>query len=60
MISKYIREVVMYSQNAYFLDLCQSLRPTAGYWQDGQRFLRDLSEKLPDFAFEPHQLIRTL
>ncbi|HDS85263.1 MAG TPA: hypothetical protein ENN97_08740 [Phycisphaerales bacterium] len=60
MLSKYIREVVMQSQNAYFLDLCQSLKPTAGYWQDGQRFIRDLSEKLPDFTFESQQLIRSL
>jgi len=60
MVSKYIRETVMESQNAFFAAACPELRPTAGYWQDGQRFIKDLAEKLPDFVYNPHQMIRNL
>ena len=58
MVSKYIREVLMESQNAFFGRMCQTLRPTAGYWQDGQRFVRDLAEQLPDFVYDPKKFIR--
>lgn len=58
MVSKYIREVLMESQNAFFGGMCQTLRPTAGYWQDGQRFVRDLAEHLPDFVYDPKKFIR--
>ncbi len=60
MLSKYIREIIMQSQNAYFLDLCTTLKPTAGYWQDGQRFVRDLTEKLPDLNIDKQKFIRCL
>lgn len=60
MVSKYIREVVMESQNAYFVNLCDSLKPTAGYWQDGQRFVKDLAEKVPDFVYERDKFVRLL
>lgn len=60
MVSKYIREILMESQNAFFLGLCETLKPTAGYWQDGQRFVKDLAEKLPDFSYDRDKLIRSL
>lgn len=58
MASKYLREVLMDSLNRYFLGLCPELKPTAGYWQDGQRFLKDLETHLPDYSYDARQLIR--
>jgi hypothetical protein len=60
MVSKYIRETVMDSQNAFFQKLCPVLKPTAGYWQDGQRFVKEMAEKLPGFAYDPRKFIRSL
>lgn len=60
MASKYLREVLMEAQNNYFCNLCPELKPTAGYWEDGQRFLDELARKLPGFQFDPKQLIRNL
>jgi ribonuclease HII len=60
MTSKYLREVLMQVQNDWFCRLCPELKPTAGYWEDGKRFLTDLSEKIPSLAFDKRQLIRML
>lgn len=60
MVSKYIREVVMESQNEFFLGMCKSLKPTAGYWQDGQRFVKDMAEYLPEYTYEREKFIRVL
>lgn len=60
MVSKYIRETVMESQNTFFTSRCPELKPTAGYWQDGQRFIKDLAEKLPGFVYNSHQMIRNI
>jgi ribonuclease HII len=58
MVSKYVREVLNESMNQYFCRQCQQLRPTAGYWQDGQRFIRDLETHRPDFPWNRELLIR--
>ena len=58
MVSKYLREVMMECLNAHFCALCPDLKPTAGYWQDGQRFVQDLKNLIPDYAFETKNLIR--
>jgi len=42
MISKYIREVFMHHFNKYWQENVPGLRPTAGYPNDGKRFLRDI------------------
>jgi len=46
MISKYVRELLMGCFNEYWAGNVPSLRPTAGYYQDGLRFLKDI---------EPHR-----
>ena len=58
MISKYVRELLMECMNDYFTGLDAGLRPTAGYWKDGRRFIEDLRSRLPSFRIEDHQLIR--
>ena len=58
MVSKYIRELLMECMNDYFVQLDAGLRPTAGYWQDGQRFLKDLRSRLPTLKIDDRQLVR--
>jgi ribonuclease HII len=58
MISKYVRELLMGGMNDYFAGLDAGLRPTAGYWKDGQRFIEDLRSRLPDLRIDDRQLIR--
>lgn len=60
MTSKYLREVLMESLNAFFCNVCSGLKPTAGYWRDGQRFVKDLEAFNPDFLIDTKKLIRTL
>jgi len=45
MVGKYIREKVMQHMNEYFIKLQPGLKPTAGYWTDGWRFLKDLEDE---------------
>ena len=60
MASKYLREILMESLNTFFCKMCGELKPTAGYWQDGQRFVKDLKIMAPEYSIEPKMLIRTL
>jgi len=58
MISKYVRELLMDRMNLYFGSLDAGLRPTAGYWQDGQRFVEELRTRLPHLKIDDERLIR--
>jgi ribonuclease HII len=58
MISKYLRELLMDRMNLYFSRLDAGLKPTAGYWQDGQRFVHELRTRLPHVAIDDERLIR--
>ncbi len=58
MVSKYIRELLMGSMNRYFLGMHPDLKPTAGYWEDGLRFLEDVRQRLPDFEIDRQRLVR--
>ena len=60
MVSKYLREVMMESLNRHFCELCPDLKPTAGYWQDGQRFMKDLSTALGAEQIDTKKLVRIL
>lgn len=60
MLSKWVRELAMQSLNGFFARRCAALRPTAGYWQDGQRFLSDLAILCPDFSYQPEMMIRSV
>lgn len=59
MTSKYIRELLIGSLNSYFLTHCTDLKPTAGYWKDGLRFIEDIKENLPDLKYDSEKLIRS-
>jgi hypothetical protein len=58
MVSKYVRELMVGSINRYFAGFDGRLKPTAGYWKDGLRFIEDLRTHLPSVEFESNQLIR--
>jgi hypothetical protein len=58
MTSKFLREILVESINRYFLDKCRDLKPTAGYWKDGQRFIRDLDQNLGSSLYDSEKLIR--
>ena len=58
MASKYIREVLVDNINHYFIGFNESVRPTAGYWKDGLRFIQDIKTRIPDVSFDANQLIR--
>jgi len=59
MCSKYLRETLMGCLNRYFSQFGADIKPTAGYWEDGLRFVNDLKTHLPHVAYDPNQLIRS-
>lgn len=58
-VSKYVRELFMASLNAFFSTRSPGLRPTAGYYTDGRRFLRDIDPLIADDHRCRRLLIRT-
>jgi ribonuclease HII len=58
MVCKYVRELLMDCMNRYFVGLDAGLRPTAGYWADGQRFVAELRARLPNLMIDDHDLVR--
>lgn len=59
MTSKYLRELLIGNINSYFNGFDADLKPTAGYWTDGLRFIEDIRTNLPDVSFNSEQLIRS-
>ncbi len=58
MVSKYIRQLLMANINNYFVSHYSDLKPTAGYWQDGQRFIADIAEYLPKLKYNRSDFVR--
>ena len=58
MVSKYLRELQISNINRYFTGLSGDLKPTAGYWKDGLRFIEDIHTNLPHLRFDNTRLIR--
>ena len=58
MVSKYVRELLVENINRYFAGHYGQLKPTAGYWKDGLRFIEDLKRYIPNVQYESNQLIR--
>ncbi len=56
--SKYLREVFMVALNRYWQDKIGGLKRTAGYYQDGRRFLKDIAPAMASLATDPRMLIR--
>lgn len=60
MISKYIRELLMICFNRYWCSQVAGLRPTAGYYEDGQRFLTDIQDSTACRTVDRQMLVRML
>ncbi len=56
--AKYARETVMDAFNAYFAALQPDLKPTAGYYGDGQRWLREASGAVERSGIDRDVLVR--
>lgn len=59
MLSKYLREAMMRRFNAYWRTMLPQLEATAGYYGDGERFLRDIDVKRRELGIRDEELIRS-
>jgi len=60
MASKYLRELMMSCFNRYWCTHVADLRPTAGYYEDGRRFLTEIAEAMTRLKIEPRHVARVL
>lgn len=59
MFAKYLREALMERFNAYWRGLMPGLRPTAGYYTDAHRFLRDIEPAIAPTGLARDQFVRS-
>jgi hypothetical protein len=59
MLSKYLREALMRRFNAFWAGHMPEVTPTAGYYTDGTRFLRDIETKRRQLGIADEELIRS-
>jgi ribonuclease HII len=59
MIAKYTRELYMLRFNRYFGGQIQELKPTAGYVQDGRRFLQEIEPIMAKNGLKHELLVRS-
>jgi ribonuclease HII len=57
-LAKYARELCMHAFNSHFARYAPDLRPTAGYVQDGRRWLEQATPSLRRAGIEPARLVR--
>ncbi len=58
MLAKYLREVLMIRFNRYFAALRPELKPTAGYVEDGRRFLAEIEDLIATHGLPRERLVR--
>jgi ribonuclease HII len=58
MVAKYTRELAMMSWNAFWQNELPDLRPTAGYYEDGLRFLQDIESVAARLRMPQHWIRR--
>ncbi|HMB95522.1 MAG TPA: hypothetical protein VKK61_05745 [Tepidisphaeraceae bacterium] len=58
MLSKYLREALMHRFNHFWKTHLPDLHPTAGYYTDGERFLRDIAGKRAELGIRDEELVR--
>lgn len=58
MAAKYMRELTMHQFNAWFHTYDAEIKPTAGYYQDGKRWLSDTGELRRKIGVPDERLIR--
>jgi ribonuclease HII len=58
MYAKYVRELLMLTFNAFWSEHVQGLTHTAGYYTDGQRFVKDIEPVIERMKLDRSLLIR--
>ena len=58
MIAKYVRELLMARLNRFFCGHLPELKPTAGYVQDGRRYLAEITPLIEELGLSRSSLIR--
>ncbi|MHC5022994.1 MAG: hypothetical protein ACYTGG_03645 [Planctomycetota bacterium] len=58
MTAKYVRELLMLRLNRFFTGHLPELKPTAGYVQDGRRYLQEIGPVMQRLGFERSSLVR--
>jgi ribonuclease HII len=58
MAAKLVRELLMLRLNRFFASRVEDLQPTAGYVQDGRRWLADVAGLLQTSGFDQNTLVR--
>ncbi|MEZ5993323.1 MAG: hypothetical protein R3E76_13375 [Planctomycetota bacterium] len=58
MAAKYMRELTMHQFNAWFHTYDAGIKPTAGYYQDGKRWLHDTSDLRRKIGVTDEKLLR--
>ena len=56
--AKYLRELMVACINQWFQSRVPGLKPTAGYYVDGHRFLADVAGQIDALALPRHRLVR--
>ena len=59
MVAKYTRELYMLRLNRYFGEEIAELKPTAGYVQDGRRFLQEIEPLLAQKGIKRELIVRS-
>jgi len=59
MIAKYLRECLMSRYNLWWATQVPGVLPTAGYYNDGTRFLRDIEATRAALGIAPDRLVRS-
>jgi ribonuclease HIII len=60
MTAKYVRELFMMRLNRYFQALMPELKPTAGYYGDGRRYLDDIEPLISHMKVDRKSLVRSV
>ncbi|MBP7936137.1 MAG: hypothetical protein KA354_15960 [Phycisphaerae bacterium] len=58
--SKYVRELLMMCFNRYWARQVPDLKPTAGYYEDGRRFLADAEQAIRRLGIDRSLLVRAM
>ena len=58
MTAKYVRELFMMRMNRHFQGLMPKLKPTAGYNEDGRRYLTDIEPLIVGQGIDRRRLVR--
>jgi ribonuclease HII len=57
--AKLTRELLMIGFNRYWAEKVDDLKPTAGYYNDGLRFINDITPAIPNCGVARNMLVRT-